>query len=116
MEPQNMLLTSNAYLDRLCLEDVDSCNIISARFCYQKRNLLAVAHVLIAVRHSYFYAESKASQTGQPRDVLTRFFVSLVAEKLQLSLCLIKYVTLRRVQESKRISRIRQLGPTERWW
>jgi hypothetical protein len=38
---------------------------------------LAVAHVLIAARHFAFYAESKASETGEPLDILSLFFMYL---------------------------------------
>jgi hypothetical protein len=108
-----MLLTSNAYMERLCLEDVGLCNITSVT---RKGNLPAVAHVLIAARHAVFYTESN----GLPNWPATGCFIAifgvfLVADKLQFSLCLIKYVTLRRVQEWKYISHIRQLGPTGRW-
>jgi len=37
MKPQYMLLTSSAYMEILCLEDVGSCSITSASFCDQKR-------------------------------------------------------------------------------
>jgi hypothetical protein len=104
-------------MERLCLEDVGSCNITSAMFCDQKRKFLAVAHVLIAARHAAFYAESNGLPSWTATGCFIAIFgVSLVAEKLQFSLCLIKYYsTLRRVQECKCISHIRQLGPTG-WW
>jgi hypothetical protein len=111
-----MLLTSNPYMKRLCLEDLGSCSITSTRFCDQK--MKSSCSSSCSYRSAWFcllrriQALPNRTATGC---FIAIFYVFLVAEKLQFSLCLIKYVTLSRAQEWKCISQIRQLDPTGRW-
>lgn len=104
-------------MERLCLEDISSCNITSARFCDQKRKSSyssSCSYTQCAIL-PFTQNPSPPKQDSHWMFYRDFFYVFLVAEKLQFSLCLIKYFTLRGTPEWKCNSRIRQLDPTRRW-